>query len=460
MNREILKPHSIGAIIICALLVFKVNISLLLLLFLISTIFTVHLKVKNKTTLYIFIIVLALFLGSVSVKRNSLELKGFYTPLEICKTTKSSIFVLKDSTPVNGGFFTTGIIQKFETKQFKIQANCKICIFSNKELFLGQIINCATINIENGEYSTNYKKSEMIFKNIFYQSRYKIFLIIKNKLNSPLLMALITGNKGGLSLDYIDLFRVNGCSHILALSGFHISIITLLVVLFLRIFFNGNSLLVIALFFISLYLVFVGITPSLFRSVLMFFIGVFLKIIKKKFSIFNILLISFYISIIISPSQFYTISFQLSFFALWGILILGGELSNLPFLSSLPNFIKTPVSASLSALLTTLFIVFPIFKVLYPLGVIVSVIVTPIITLYIWIGILSFLVPQLYFVLNILEKFVIFLLTIGTKLPFIEQSVTNSFVITSIPIIISVILVILKIYRRADARRFNIKFKL
>ena len=110
--------------------------------------------------------------------------------------------------------------------------------------------------------------------------------------------------------------------------------------------------------------------------------------------------------------------------------------------------------------IATSFIVFPTFEVLYPIGIIASLVITPLITLFMWLGIVTAFVKPLGWMTNYWENLIYYLMEHFSKYPYIIKTTENYIIITFITIIIPVILLILKIYRSVNARRFNLKFKL
>ncbi|MBN2618107.1 MAG: ComEC/Rec2 family competence protein, partial [Spirochaetales bacterium] len=179
-----------------------------------------------------------------------------------------------------------------------------------------------------------------------------------------------------------------------------------------------------------------------------------------KISVFNILILSFYIMVIVIPSEFYSVSFQLSYLALLGILVIGNEINRFPYFCKLPLVIRASISASLSALLATSLVSINVFGTLYPVGTLASIVISPIITIFIICGFISIIIPPLLWFLNIGEEMIIYLVNFFSNFSKIDNSTSNSYLIPFIILLIPAILVIIKQYRRIDARRFNFKFKL
>lgn len=460
MNRDLYHPLTIGAIIIWIIMAFSINIPIFLLCIIYSFSVTLYFYFNFKRYQYILIIVLSVIVGTLGIKNVELLDSTHYLPFKNGLLV-GDIKILTDSAPIRGGLINGGSIFSISNGQIKADAVREITLFTKKEFYKGQVLKDIKIKSKNGSFSAsiteNHKRE---FCSSLYKIRSNILQLVKSHIKSNLLIALITGNKCGLSLEEINSFRVCGCSHILALSGFHVGIITILLLMFLRFFFTGDLTLIIAAFVLTLYLSIVGVTPSLLRSVLMFMISIGFKIKGYKISIYSVLIISFYVIIIILPKEFYTLSFKLSYLALFGILTLSEEIGLLPGLLFVPKFIKLPFTASIAAMLTTSMISITTFGTLYPAGICASVIISPIITLFMWIGLLSIIIPSLVYITSFLEDSIYKLLSIFSNIPVIDKSNMNFDLVPLIIIIITVILLLLKLYRRVNARRFNLKFKL
>lgn len=178
----------------------------------------------------------------------------------------------------------------------------------------------------------------------------------------------------------------------LALSGMHLGIIALFVFFIVRRV-AGPRLSVLAVNAVNmLYLLMAGISPSLFRAVIMFALVSLGKLMGAKLNLMRVLVFTFSLSLMIFPEYFFSISFQLSFLALAGILIF-----TVPIADSLervvPRFLATGTACSVAAVIMTAPVTFYNFGVLYPAGILSSMIISPVVTLYMCIGLACVLVP-------------------------------------------------------------------
>lgn len=461
MKRDIFKPLIAGAIIISIIMAFNFYIPIVTLFFLfIACLLSYYYLRVRILRLFIFIVGITI-ISSISLLRIRWSASSHYAPFKYSSDYYGDVLLTKDASTVKGGYICEGIITGIHNKQFSSHSRLPVTVFCKKYLYSGDLLKNKRIRKKGESYSCNISMNDPIENISFYYSfRKKTLEGLMNRIQSPLLAALLIGKKSRLETGVIDLFRRCGCSHILALSGFHVGVIVLLVLTFFRLLVNLKLSYIITILFLVYYVTLAGITPSLLRSLMMFLIAVIFKVRSTRVSLLSILVLTFYSSIIISPGDFYSLSFQLSYLALSGILLSSREIMLLPVVRKFPILVKLPLSASLSAMIFTSYICYPVFGEIYPVGLIASILITPIVTLFIWIGILSLLVPIPQVILEVVEQLIYRILEYYSNYPSINESSAISSFVPFILFIIPVILVIIKIYRRLNARRFNIKFKL
>ena len=107
----------------------------------------------------------------------------------------------------------------------------------------------------------------------------------------------------------------------------------------------------------------------------------------RKVAGIHVLLLSFIVLVILEPAAFYSLSFQLSFLAVAGIIIISPLINKL-FRPVLPRFLSIALSCSIAAQLFVTPILIKYFGELYPVGIAASIIIAPMVTVFIWIGII------------------------------------------------------------------------
>lgn len=148
----------------------------------------------------------------------------------------------------------------------------------------------------------------------------------KAEVTSPLLTALLTGDKSGLPKETIDVFRQSGASHILALSGLHMGILYLI---FSRLTLPlGNSpaakwiraVAVVAA--AGWFTLMTGAGPSIVRAFLFILIGEICTLSGRRRKPSRILCLALLVQLIIDPGVIRSLGFQLSYLAMAGIVLL------------------------------------------------------------------------------------------------------------------------------------------
>ena len=208
--------------------------------------------------------------------------------------------------------------------------------------------------------------------------------LIKRFSNSEwggLALALLLGIRDNMDSDFTALYQKAGLSYILALSGMHLAIIAALISFLLKKPLGLKWCAIAGAVIIIFYCLLVGPMPSLNRSALMYVLGVLaiLGALPKK--AMSILSLSFLIQIIVTPAAGNTLSFILSYMALFGILITGQGLSSF-FAGKVPDFILQPLSLSIGAFLITSGICSFTFGTIAPIGIIAGLAIVPLTSVF------------------------------------------------------------------------------
>ena len=142
--------------------------------------------------------------------------------------------------------------------------------------------------------------------------------------------AMTLGRKADLSPTTRQAYATSGVSHVLALSGFHVGIIVLMLhALFLHRLFPlrwrwvSNLLVIIALWS---YALITGMSPSLVRATLMFTILLLCQSFSQETLSIDSCTLTFFIMLCINPFYLQNIGFQLSFVSVGSIALYGSPL--------------------------------------------------------------------------------------------------------------------------------------
>ncbi len=148
-----------------------------------------------------------------------------------------------------------------------------------------------------------------------------------------ILKALLLGDMGNISEETKDAYTRTGVNHVLSISGFHVGIVSLCIFYvllfmaksseFLMLHVNMRRLiLVITIPVILFYLFLSGAAPATERSVIMIVAYIAAMLLEREVDLLNSLMLAAMFILACSPAALFDISFQLSFLALWGIIVL------------------------------------------------------------------------------------------------------------------------------------------
>jgi competence protein ComEC len=180
------------------------------------------------------------------------------------------------------------------------------------------------------------------------------------------LRALLLGERGYIPKELEDAYANSGVNHILSISGFHVGIISIFI--FQLLFAMGRfssfmalhcnlrrTILVVTLPVMVFYLFLTGTAPATVRSVVMIAAFIMALLLERESDPIDSLILSALLILGVTPEALFDISFQLSFLALWGILVLT-PIFLAPFKQRSHHwwyFILPLLFASLSAILVT-----------------------------------------------------------------------------------------------------------
>jgi ComEC/Rec2-related protein len=202
---------------------------------------------------------------------------------------------------------------------------------------------------------------------------------------SALLEALVIGSREDIPADLSEGFIKTGSFHVLSLSGLNVAVIFALVGLLFG--FSGSRALkfVLGTAVLVFYQFIAGPIPSLLRATIMLIIGGFGLILDRDGEPLNLLSIAGILILIVDPLQLRSLSFQLSFLALAGILAIGPLIVR-PMEGRLPSGILSGFAASAGAQLATLPVIIVSFGAYYPSGLAASLVLVPLVTMFLWLG--------------------------------------------------------------------------
>jgi len=149
--------------------------------------------------------------------------------------------------------------------------------------------------------------------------------------DSPLLKALLLGDKSDLDSDTKRIFMNTGAMHMLAVSGMHVGLIVLILEQSFKYLFlyrgkqTASVIIVIILWF---YAFLTGFSASVTRAVVMFTVLILTRLFRRTYLPINSLSIAAFFILLWNPLALFDIGFQLSFLAMLGIFTIYPLLQN------------------------------------------------------------------------------------------------------------------------------------
>ncbi len=137
---------------------------------------------------------------------------------------------------------------------------------------------------------------------------------------SAIIAAMLLGDKSQLSQQTKDNYSAAGVSHVLALSGLHISIL-LSILSFLLSRFSIRTTTIIQLIFVWAFAFLVGMPISILRVAIMFTLMILARALSGFSYSLNTIFVAAFLILLFSPQSLFDVSFQLSFTAVFFILV-------------------------------------------------------------------------------------------------------------------------------------------
>lgn len=224
--------------------------------------------------------------------------------------------------------------------------------------------------------------------------------------HASLAAGLVWGERASMPEDFSENLSNTGTTHIIAVSGFNVSVIVLLL-LGLAGPIHRKYVIVFTAFVLFCFLVLVGFDnlPAM-RAGIMGYTVLFSKTIGRKTSILSLLAIAVLVLCIINPLSIFTVSFQLSFAATVGIVGFSKKIENLSIVQKSKLFGELP--ATFSAIIVTTPVSVLNFETFSIVALFVNLLVLPVVTVLtfysaIAVGISLFIDNCTFLITNILQ---------------------------------------------------------
>lgn len=165
-----------------------------------------------------------------------------------------------------------------------------------------------------------------------------------------LLLAILLGDKDKLSEDIQESFKTSNLSHMLAVSGAHVSYIILGLTYVLQ-----NSIIgkkngkIVCIIFLLFFMAITNFTPSVTRACIMAILTLLSSIIYRKSDVYTNISVAALITLIFNPYSLLDLGFQLSYGGTIGIIIFIKRIQEKKSNSKVINYIKQMALVSIYA---------------------------------------------------------------------------------------------------------------
>ncbi|HSJ87664.1 MAG TPA: ComEC/Rec2 family competence protein [Anaerolineales bacterium] len=182
----------------------------------------------------------------------------------------------------------------------------------------------AEVTILPGKGGNPFSRAMYTLKDKSLENIYRIFPDPESSLMAGILLGVDTGLTDRLQ----QAFKNTGTAHIIAISGFNISIIAGLFVTFFSKFLGPRRGSILAILGIIFYTLLVGADAAVVRAAIMGSLALFARQVGRRQFALNTLLAVAFVMCLWNPLYIWDVGFQLSFFATLGLILYAEPFSN------------------------------------------------------------------------------------------------------------------------------------
>ena len=344
---------------------------------------------ESKYTI-ILIIIFTIIFGFINLKKDiNYEVEDNYIIRHI-KYTDDKISITTDHVLINyykvSDEFKVGDRIRVEGTYYVPSTNTNFNMF-NYNLYLKS---------KKIYYINTASKIEVIShsNNIFYKIKNKIIDKIDGYDKNGYLYAFILGDNNYIDDSIKESFKDNGISHLFAISGMHVTLLSVVMLTILNKIKKSNINYVIVILFLVFYTFLVNFAPSMMRACMMFILLFINKISHLNIKTHKLFIYLTCFFLIYNPYYIYNIGFLFSFSITFFLILFGKNNYNyfinlfmtslIAFIASIPILINNFYSINLlSPFINLIFVPFVSF-IIFPLILVTFIIpvLSPILNLF------------------------------------------------------------------------------
>ena len=252
--------------------------------------------------------------------------------------------------------------------------------------------------------------------------RYKIIdfvidRVTKNiRVHPGIMIGILIGNTDLIEDEVVENFNKSNISHILAVSGTHVSFIIVFVGVIIDKFINNYKFKkIILIIILIMFLYIIGFSASVARAVIMGILLLLSKLFYRKSDVLNNLLLSGVILLIINPYFIFDMGFLLSYLTTMGIIMFSSNIEKMfskikgkNIIYKIKEYIKTSVIISISANIMIIPIMSYSMNTISFTYIIPNLLIGPLVILLEILGIIYLIFPN-FFLLNFSIELILYL---------------------------------------------------
>lgn len=179
-------------------------------------------------------------------------------------------------------------------------------------------------------------------------------------------------------------FSAVGISHLLAVSGLHIGIISAVLIWLLRkLGLSSRWRFILVCCVLAFFSFMVGLTPSVVRAVIMMGVVMLAAAVDRKPDMLTSLLVAAFLITVFKPYMIYSVSFQMSFMACLGIVLYYPVFERI--FAFMGRYLSVAVSVTLSSQILILPLLIHYFGSFAPVSVIANILAVPLAGVVLWL---------------------------------------------------------------------------
>jgi len=322
--------------------------------------------------------------------------------------------------------FTTNAGKEFNYKRY----------LANKDIYY--LIKNADIKVISNGHGSRVKSLLYKLRNSFIKNINKVIPMPE----SDLANGLILGVRGGFDEDTQQEFINTGTIHIIALSGYNVSIVANSVMKVFNLILSTTLSIVLGVIVILLFIIMTGASSTAIRAGIMATIMLLGKMTERKYIAGRALVVAGLVMVAYDPRIFVDMSFQLSFVATFGVLYVTpkifGWFKFVPIRFGFREMVASTVAATISVLPILLNLTGVLSLVSLPANFLILLIIPTVMLLIFITGAFGFILPILGVVFGYISY--LFLLYMLSVIHFFGSLSFASVSIQSFPLLLTIII--------------------